>query len=292
MEKRKKKWGDRRDGWWLRELPGMTQFTPHLYPNRADNEAYINVDIDLRPLDDYLAKKNAGRTEDKYTYFHLISAAIGKAFVLRPKMNRFIAYNRVYQRKYISVAFVVKKKFEDKSEEGLAFQYFDENSTLDGYHQELMQTIHQCRRTDVKDPSSDMMDRLVRLPRPILRLVMHTLFFLDRHGKVPQGIIATDPNYSSIFISNLGSIGLECGYHHLTNWGTCSLFCIIGEKALRPYFDEQGRASMRETLDLGLTIDERLADGYYYSKSVRLLQYLLEHPWELEKPMKEEVQYE
>ena len=61
---------------------------------------------------------------------------------------------------------------------------------------------------------------------------------------------------------------------------------------LRPYFDEQGRASMRETLDLGLTIDERLADGYYYSKSVRLLQYLLEHPWELEKPMKEEVQYE
>ena len=56
--------------------------------------------------------------------FHLISAAIGKAFVLRPKMNRFIAYNRVYQRKYISVAFVVKKKFEDKSEEGLAFQYF------------------------------------------------------------------------------------------------------------------------------------------------------------------------
>ena len=38
MEERKKRWGDRKDGWWLRELPGMTQFTPHLYPNRADNE--------------------------------------------------------------------------------------------------------------------------------------------------------------------------------------------------------------------------------------------------------------
>ena len=56
MEERKKRWGDRKDGWWLRELPGMTQFTPHLYPNRADNEAYINLDIDLRPLDAYLAK--------------------------------------------------------------------------------------------------------------------------------------------------------------------------------------------------------------------------------------------
>ncbi|MFR0788389.1 MAG: hypothetical protein ACLSHM_09350 [Vescimonas sp.] len=41
---------------------------------------------------------------------------------------------------------------------------------------------------------------------------------------------------------------------------------------------------MQETLDLGLTIDERLADGYYYSKSIRLLKYLLEHPEELEKP--------
>ena len=134
----------------------------------------------------------------------MISAAIGKAFVLRPKMNRFIAYNRVYQRKYISVAFVVKKKFEDKSEEGLAFQYFDENSTLDGYHQELMQTIHQCRRTDVKDPSSDMMDRLVRLTRPILRLVMHTLFFLDRHGKVPQGHHCHGPQLFFYFYQQSG----------------------------------------------------------------------------------------
>ena len=115
---------------------------------------------------------------------------------------------------------------------------------------------------------------------------------LDIHGWIPSSIIETDPYYCSMVLSNLGSIRLKSGYHHLTNWGTCSLFCIIGEKALRPYFDEQGRASMRETLDLGLTIDERLADGYYYSKSVRLLQYLLEHPWELEKPMKEEVQYE
>ena len=291
MEKRKKKWGDRRDGWWLRELPGMTQFTPHLYPNRADNEAYINVDIDLRPLDDYLAKKNAGRTEDKYTYFHLISAAIGKAFVLRPKMNRFIAYNRVYQRKYISVAFVVKKKFEDKSEEGLAFQYFDENSTLDGYHQELMQTIHQCRRTDVKDPSSDMMDRLVRLPRPILRLVMHTLFFLDRHGKVPQGIIATDPNYSSIFISNLGSIGLECGYHHLTNWGTNSCFVVIGKKHWTMTYDEAGAQDPHQVITLGITLDERIADGYYYSGTVALVKELLRHPELLDLPAKTPVEY-
>ena len=86
----KKKHGDRRDGIWLRDLPAMNQIMTTIMPNRADNEAYIDVDVDLRPLEAYLAKKNEGRTEDKITFFHVITAAIGKAFVLRPRMNRFI----------------------------------------------------------------------------------------------------------------------------------------------------------------------------------------------------------
>jgi len=68
----------------------MNRIMPTLMPNRADNEAYINIDIDVRPLNAYLEKVNAGRTEDKYTFFHLISAALGKAFVLRPRMNHFV----------------------------------------------------------------------------------------------------------------------------------------------------------------------------------------------------------
>ena len=48
---------------------------------------------------------------------------------------------------------------------------------------------------------------------------------------------------------------------------------------------------MKETVDLGLTIDERLADGYYYAKTVKLLKTLLENPELLEKPLNEEVEY-
>ena len=136
------------------------------------------------------------------------------------------------------------------------------------------------------------MDMFNKMPRWMGKAIVRFLMFLDRHGWVPADLIATDPYYSSVVISNLGSIKLKCGYHHLTNWGTCSLFCIIGEKKRSPFLDENGSVSMRETLELGLTIDERLADGYYYSKSVRLLEYLLTHPEELEKPISEEVQYE
>ena len=124
------------------------------------------------------------------------------------------------------------------------------------------------------------------------KTAIKTICWLDRHGWVPKSMVESDPYYSSVVLSNLGSIGLKCGYHHLTNWGTCSLFCIVGEKKTAPYFTADGSYEMRETLDLGLTIDERLADGYYYSKSIKLLKYLLEHPELLERPANEEVDYD
>ena len=108
---------------------------------------------------------------------------------------------------------------------------------------------------------------------------------------MPQSIIATDPFYSSAVLANLGSIGMRAGYHHLTNWGTCSVFCVVGEIKKRPIYDAEGRMQVCECVDLGLTIDERLADGYYYSKSVKLLKHLLENPELLELPLDQEVDY-
>lgn len=48
---------------------------------------------------------------------------------------------------------------------------------------------------------------------------------------------------------------------------------------------------MRDSVDLGLTIDERIADGYYYAKTVRLFKKLLENPELLELPLSEPVEY-
>lgn len=47
---------------------------------------------------------------------------------------------------------------------------------------------------------------------------------------------------------------------------------------------------MRPTVDVGLTIDERIADGYYYSNTVKLLKHLLQNPELLEAPFETEVQ--
>ena len=291
MAQEKIKWGDRKDGIWLKDLPPLNRIMPGIMPNRADNEAYINVDIDLRPLEAYLAKKNEGRTEDKYTFFHLISAAIAKAFILRPRMNRFICNGKVYQRRNVTVAFVVKKKFDDHSEEGLAYLEYDPNDTLDSFHEKIMKVIHQTRRDGASDTSSNAMEIITKLPQFVINLIVKTVLWLDKHGWAPDALIGSDPNHAAIFLTNLGSIGLEGGYHHLVNWGTNSCFVVLGKKYMKMEYDKDGNGNLHEVIPLGITLDERIADGYYYSGTVALVKELLEHPELLEMSADTPVEY-
>ena len=296
----KRRWGDRRDGKLIRNLDALHFIMGVIYPNRADNEAYISERVDLSAIKAYLEERNQAEAEQAqmngeepfpYTFFHIIVAAALKTVLLRPHLNRFIVNGSYYQRNQTTAAFVVKKQFDDKSEERMAFVRARNGDSLEDIHNEIKKQVRSVRRG--KDNSTDQsMDFFNKMPRFISKLLLKFVMFLDRHGWVPEQFIRDDPNYSSVFLTNLGSIKLRCGYHHLSNWGTASIFCVIGEKKWTPRYDRTGFIGMRETLDLGLTVDERIADGYYFSRSVRLLKYLLEHPDLLDLPLASEVEYE
>lgn len=290
MSNEKRRFGDRRDGALIRNQDAMHLIMPMLYPNRCDNEAFISERIDLTNADSYIRAFNEKSPEFKLTLFHLVVAAVLKTVILRPKLNRFIANKNMYQRNNFSASFVIKKQFDDSSEEGMAFVYAKEDSTLSTLREDLYRQIHSVKKGGTNS-TMDAMDLLNKLPRFIVKFFLWLMRQLDRHGRVPKSLIASDPYYASVILSNLGSIKLRSGYHHLTNWGTTSIFVVVGEMKKRVFANDDGSEEYRNSVDLGLTIDERLADGYYYSKSVRLLKYLLEHPQELEKPFGEPVDY-
>ena len=290
MNEVKRRFGDRRDATLIRKQDSMHLIMPMVYPNRCDNEAFISERIDLTNIDKYLEKRNAENPEFKFTLFHLVVAAILKTIILRPKLNRFIANKNNYQRNTYSASFVIKKQFSDSSEEGMAFVYATEDSTLDSLHEELYRQIYREKNSSgASNSTSDTMDLLNKLPRWFVKFFIWLMRQLDRHGIVPQSIIEADPYYASVILSNLGSIKLRSGYHHLTNWGTTSIFVVVGEMKERIFRSENGEDEYRNSVDLGLTIDERIADGFYYSKSVRILKYILEHPECLERPFSEPV---
>ncbi len=282
--------GDRKDGRLLRELDALHFVTGVLYPNRCDNEAFISETIDLTNINEYLKKKNYDGIDYKYNLFQIVNTAILKTITLRPKLNRFIVNGNFYQRYGVSTSFVIKKQFKDSGEEALAFIRAKDSDSIDTIHDEIKRQVMEGR-SEKKDSSSQSMDFFNKIPRCVSKFLLHFVMWLDKHGWVPKFLIDYDPYYSSCVISNLGSVKMKSGYHHLTNWGTCSMILLIGQIKKRPMFDDEGNVKMIESVDLGLTIDERLADGYYYSKTIQILKHLLENPELLEEDLNKEVNF-
>jgi len=292
MEKTKRRWGDRKDGVWLKDLDSMHLIGSYLLRNRADREAFIEETVDLTRVKEYLSKKNAENPGSTYTIFQVVCAAIVKTLVQRPKLNRFISGRRVYQRNYISLAFVSKNSFHDDGAESLLVLYVNEDNTIDDLHQLMNEKLKEVREQGQLDHSTDLMNKLGRLPRCILAIIFWVIRSLDYFGRVPWWLIKEDPDFASIYLTNLGSINLNAGYHHLNNWGTNSLFVVIGKKGPRPFYNKNGEMEMKDTIKIGITLDELIVDGYYYAKSIKLFRYIIEHPELLDSPANEEIIYD
>ena len=187
MNDTKRHIGDRRDGTLLRDIDSMHIIMPMIYPNRCDNEAFISERIDLTNVDAYIAKRNAENPVFKFTLFHLIVAAILKVIVLRPKLNRFIANKNLYQRKELSASFVIKKQFNDASEEGMAFIRANGDSTLDTLREDLYKQITHVKKGGT-DSTMDAMEFLKKLPRFVVKFFIALMRWCDRHGIVPKSL--------------------------------------------------------------------------------------------------------
>jgi len=293
MAERKRKWGDRKDGYLVKENDPLHAIAPYMLPNRADNEAFLTETIDMTNLVAYIDRKNADNPEFKYTFFHFIVAAIAKTIVLRPKMNRFYSGHRLYDRKDLLFSFVVKKAFSDNAEEVLATIKVDPESdvpAMEQVYEKVKKIVYSVRKRNETDSTTDKMNLLLVLPRPVLRLAVRFLGWLEYHGWYPKSLMCDDPYYSSVFLSNLGSIKMSADYHHLANWGTNSIFVIVGEKKPTPFYREDGSVYVHDALKLSLTIDERIADGFYFANSIKILRKLFENPDLIEQPITQPVE--
>lgn len=291
MKKRNRK--DRRDGYFVDKCDVMHLFMPYILPDRIANEAVMNEPIDLTAVINYVDKKNVENPSDfKYTMFHVFTAAMAKTIFHRPKLNRFYIANRYYERKDISFAFVVKKQLTDTAEEALAIITVDPEGEcpIEQIHNKIKDFVFSVRKENKTEGTTDIMNILTRLPRWLLKFTMAILRRLDYYDLLPMSVLKEDPYHCSAFISNLGSIKMHASYHHLTNWGTNSLFIVIGEKKKKPVYLDDGTVKFTETLNLGMTVDERIADGVYFANSVKLFKKLLDNPELLEKDITEPVE--
>ncbi|HZK02124.1 MAG TPA: hypothetical protein VFC96_04595, partial [Anaerovoracaceae bacterium] len=81
-------------------------------------------------------------------------------------------------------------------------------------------------------------------------------------------------------------------YHHLVEYGTNSIMVTVGEIYNEEAADNIEGKKKKSFVDMGITIDERIGDGFYFAKSIRLFKFLLSAPDLLEVKFMEEVKFD
>jgi len=281
----KKRWKDRKDGYYLYDADPMHKFFPFLMPKRTECEVFLKESIDVTKILEYLDERKAieGNT---VTLFSLLMSTIVRTFALRPDLNNFIAGHRLYRRKKIDIGFVVKREFTDTGAETVIRIPFDPSSTITEISDKLYEKVNEFREVGSKSADGTI-STLTKLPRILTRFVMAILRFLNYYGRVPKGLIESDPNFASAFVANLGSLKANAPFHHLNNWGTSSLFITIGTMEDRVCVVDN-EITIRKFIDLAFTVDERIADGYYFAKSIKVMRDILSDPASLETPLRTE----
>lgn len=290
--KRKRKWGDRRDGRRVK-APGLQTVMGYLMPKRTDCEVYLNDKLDVTDLLKYIEKKNAEHPEYKTTVFHCAVMALSRMIKERPLMNRFIQGYRMYERDEISVAFVVKRRFADSADESLMVLVPKDEDTLDPISRKIVGEVRETRKSETSTGGVDaLLDGFAKLPRFVLIIAIRIIRWLDFWGKNPKVLTEGDPNYTTLFCSNLGSIKAPSVYHHLNNYGTNSIMVTFGTVHKEEMLMEDGHKEIRDVIDFGATLDERIADGFYFARSFRLVRHIFAHPELLDKPLGENSGFE
>lgn len=286
-----KKIGDRKDAKRVRNLTGMAQICIDLKPDRCDSDVYINQKMDVTNLVKYIEKRK--KEKDEISYFHAFVTAIGKTFYNRPKLNRFVANRHIYEHDDIVVSFVAKVTFDDKSEELMIMVPIEENDNIDSISKKIKNKVDSVRnKTSKKEGANNAIDILGKLPN-IVRIPIIGIFkWCDKKGILPSSLIKDNLYYSSIIVSNLGSIKCGAIYHNITNFGSCSSLATMGEIKSEEVINESGKKEVKKICEFGINFDERIADGYYFAKSVKLLQYIFDNPSLLEEKASKKIKIE
>lgn len=272
-----KRFRDRKDGIRVR-ISGFDKFLYLLKPRRSEAEVYISKKIDVSDLVKYMEKKK--KDNEEITYFHLFSTAVAKLVYNKPYLNRFIMGSNKYERNEVTLSFVAKTKFEDDAKELLKVIKIEDDDNVDTISKKIFGSVRKIRSNEISH-TDDFVNSLGKLPGVVMSIIVWFVKKLDRFDLLPKSLTENSIYHSSVLISNLGSIHCDGIYHNLTNFGTNSILLTIGEiKEEACVID--GKIDKRYICDFGITLDERIADGVYFAKSLNLLEYILNNPSMLE----------
>lgn len=282
--------GKRPDGRLVRTLDPMQKIMPYLMTSRTDSMNMYEDTFACRPMDLYIKEK--AEQGIKLSYMHIIIAAVVRLIALRPQLNRFVMNGRIYTRPKIWVSFVVHPSLHDGSTGTTIKLCFEGTETILEVAEKVSAAIEKETTGRVGENDTDKLMRVLMncIPGPLIKLVIGTLMWMDRHNIMPKLIVDLSPFHTSFFITNLKSLGINHIYHHVYEFGTTGLFFAMGKEKPAAVVQKGGEIAPQKLMGYGLVSDERFCDGLYFALSLRQLRKFMYNPALLETPLEAKVE--
>ncbi len=267
----------RPDGELVTRIHPYRKMLPFMMRGRNESVVYYDDPAKAEKLLDYLERaKKAWGIEVDIT--HALVAACRQGLWENPKMNQFISGRRLYARKHNELTFSMKRQRMNKEAKlsAVKLNVDDRNETF----RQLVERINGnivVERSGDETYSDKELGIFTQLPRPLLETALDVLRWADHRNLVPGDFIKNDGFYTSIFIANLGSLGMHAGYHHLYEYGTCPLFMMVGKIEERPIVVD-GKVVVHKMLPIRWTYDERIDDGLTAKYGMQSCLDALENP--------------
>ncbi len=251
---------------------------PYLMRGRNESCVYHEATYDITRTRAFLRTLNHQRTAERpATLFHYFLWSCGQALAERPGMNRFVSGGRLYQRKGMFLSFAAKKEIaEDAPLVTVKLPFFKEETFAD-CSRRIIESIEEGRHGPGRQVDKEVAF-FTKFPGWALRGVMKLAGWLDAFNLMPAFMIDPDPMYTSLFVANLGSVGLDRTFHHLYEYGTAGMFAVLGTARKQATPARDGTTSMTDVIEVRWTLDERVNDGLYAGRSLALMRGLFEDP--------------
>lgn len=272
--------GFRSDGRKLKTVPPFFRVIPNVMLEREDSQVYFKQDIILKDMDEYIDKK--AKEGIRLSYMNIIYAALVRIVAERPYLNRFAMNGSLYARNKIYVSLAIKKTLSDEGQETTIKLPFSGNENIFEIKEKLDNAVEANKEKTMENKTDYTAKLLSLIPNMFIRITVKLLRFLDRHGAMPKKLIEVSPFHTSVFLTNVGSLGIDSIYHHLYNFGTTSMFFAMGKKK-KSYVYDDDEIKEERCITIAFVGDERICDGYYYATSFKLLYKYLKKPEILEE---------
>lgn len=282
MIKYSRKYGDRYDGYRLKNVDPFSFIVPHVMKNRVDSQVYFSEELDITELESFV-REHANSDIPGLKMYHVVVAAATRTYAMRPYLNRFVMHGKLFQRNHFCVSMAVKRR-GDKEETTTLKIPFDFNDTLKDVVDKFNKIV-EMNKEEVAENGTDKTAKILgKLPAWLLRGAINFLWMLDRHGKLPKIINKVSPFHTGLFITNLGSLGIPPVYHHIYDFGTTSVFVAMGSKKTKYELNSEGQVEAKRKMEIRVVADERICDGAYYAASMRLMSRFIKNPSALMTP--------